>query len=462
MAERKRQPTFFSEVCGERGGVGASTAVFRDRKSSRKMRHELIRLLGQGAYGTVGLYNHAEFGRVAGKLVDSAKVSLTTRREYTILTNLRCTPGIVQVLGKSDVEHSKTIIFTELLEGGDLSRAMATLSLANHVKQSLAVQMICAVAHMHQHKVAHRDIKPANMCLTNRGCLKLVDFGLSRKEMSTESQKTYSYSGDVVSLWWQAPEILVSCANRPWPYNPLLIDVWSLCAVMLELYLGENILSGSCGWEVLSKICRLIGLPSYNGTRSVLPPDSIKTLPMWHACRISETVDRLPRWTQVILKKGLRYACDRSNSRDLADVLTAEGVSLAIISLDGVDQREKTVMCPPDRRALLAGAMSPGAGGSLDAGDAPKRPLDEEEDLFGSDDDEDDDGFKAMPKAAQSTLLMVFGETSSRPTASSCSSHQKERMKLLDSTQQSQCKPASSLKSSTFGFELPPHLKVVD
>lgn len=323
------------------------------------MGHDLVRFLGQGAYGTVGLYNHTEFGRVAGKLVDSAKMSLATRREYTILTTLRCTPGIVQVLGKTDVEPSKTIIFVEFLEGGDLNRVMATLSLTNHVKQSLAVQMICAVAHMHQQKVAHRDIKPANMCLTNRGCLKLVDFGLSRKEMSVESQKTYSYSGDVVSLWWQAPEILVSCANRPWPYNPLLIDVWSLCAVMLELYLEQNILSGSCGWEVLSNICRLIGLPSCNGAGSILPLDSIKTLPMWHACRISETVDRLPRWTQVILKMGLRYACDRSNSRDLADILTAEGVSLAIVSLNGVDQREKTVMCPPDRRALLDSTCEP-------------------------------------------------------------------------------------------------------
>ena len=51
------------------------------------------------------------------------------------------------------------------------------------ITKSLMFQVLSAVAFLHDtaRKVAHRDIKPGNIMLSNEGCVKLIDFGISSK-----------------------------------------------------------------------------------------------------------------------------------------------------------------------------------------------------------------------------------------------------------------------------------------
>ena len=55
------------------------------------------------------------------------------------------------------------------------------------------LQTLCALAFLHdeQRRIGHRDIKPANIMLTRDGCVKLVDFGVSWKEMESDSEKSH-------------------------------------------------------------------------------------------------------------------------------------------------------------------------------------------------------------------------------------------------------------------------------
>ena len=41
-------------------------------------------------------------------------------------------------------------------------------------------QLADAIAYLQEKNIVHRDLKPANLMITNKGALKVVDFGLSK------------------------------------------------------------------------------------------------------------------------------------------------------------------------------------------------------------------------------------------------------------------------------------------
>jgi serine/threonine-protein kinase greatwall len=68
----------------------------------------------------------------------------------------------------------------EYLVGGDLR---SLLSMYGYIDESMAVfyaaEITLALKYLHSHGITHRDMKPDNMLLTDRGHIKLTDFGLS-------------------------------------------------------------------------------------------------------------------------------------------------------------------------------------------------------------------------------------------------------------------------------------------
>ena len=46
--------------------------------------------------------------------------------------------------------------------------------------KTLVFQLLKAVAHMHSNFVMHRDLKTSNLLYSNKGLLKVCDFGLAR------------------------------------------------------------------------------------------------------------------------------------------------------------------------------------------------------------------------------------------------------------------------------------------
>ena len=91
-------------------------------------------------------------------------------------------------------------------------------SFAGEVK-CLMQQLLRAVVHLHDNWILHRDLKTSNLLLSHRGILKVGDFGLAREYGSPLRQ----YTPIVVTLWYRAPELLLSGKEYSTP-----VDMWSV------------------------------------------------------------------------------------------------------------------------------------------------------------------------------------------------------------------------------------------
>jgi cell division cycle 2-like len=111
--------------------------------------------------------------------------------------------------------------------------------------KTLMLQLLSATALMHNLWIVHRDLKTSNLLMTNRGMIKIADFGLAR------------YFGDpvvdmtqlVVTLWYRAPELLLGTKE----YGTE-IDMWSIGCIFGELCLMEPLLDGKSEIDQLAKV----------------------------------------------------------------------------------------------------------------------------------------------------------------------------------------------------------------
>ncbi|XP_069680656.1 serine/threonine-protein kinase greatwall [Periplaneta americana] len=122
-------------------------------------------------------------------------------------------PFCVQLFYSLQTSHSVYLVM-EYLVGGDLK---SLLSIYGYFDENMAVfyaaEITLALEYLHSHGIIHRDLKPDNMLLTDRGHVKLTDFGLSRitefqrdleiSDLVSESESGLSFSrtpGQLLSL----------------------------------------------------------------------------------------------------------------------------------------------------------------------------------------------------------------------------------------------------------------------
>jgi len=87
-------------------------------------------------------------------------------------------------------------------------------------------QLLQGIAYCHSHRVLHRDLKPQNLLVNLNGLLKLADFGLAR----AFGIPIRSYTHEVVTLWYKAPEVLLGTK-----FYTTSVDIWSIGCIFAEM-----------------------------------------------------------------------------------------------------------------------------------------------------------------------------------------------------------------------------------
>ena len=142
--------------------------------------------------GSLYLAKDPKIGRlVAIKLVrqefDSPEARQRFAREAQSAGTLRH-PNIVTIFDV-DEHDGLPFIAMEYIDGETLGEVVKRKALLPVARRLQWVEDLCAgLAYAHRQGVIHRDIKPANLMVDTEGSLKILDFGLARRDASKFTQ----------------------------------------------------------------------------------------------------------------------------------------------------------------------------------------------------------------------------------------------------------------------------------
>ena len=202
---------------------------------------------GDGADGTDGSGSAASVsiaikvygvGSMSDRAIRLEKAALIT------LAKVPPHPNVAGLVGQPWSTDTSVCIPLELC-GKDLMEVLDSrrkpdgmcLGLPSAVAANLLVQAAAGLDHCLSRRVVHMDVKPENLCLTEDGCVKLVDFGSSLVAMDRDS----TWCGVPGSTaMYRAPESAAGPSEfRVAAYDAAAADVWSL---------GMTVLVSACGW----------------------------------------------------------------------------------------------------------------------------------------------------------------------------------------------------------------------
>jgi serine/threonine-protein kinase len=195
-------------------------------------RYELIREVGRGGMAAVYEAQDRELDeRVAMKFFfggDDAELLQRFKQELSLSRKL-AHPNIIKVFDIGTYRGAK-FISMELLSGKSLTYHIKR-NLNRDVLLNLLVQ-ICAGLHAaHEAGVVHRDVKPDNLFVTDKGVIKVMDFGIAKQQAKPGLTRAGYMAG---TPHYMAPEQIFSFGSVD-----RRADIYSLGILAYEMFCGQ-------------------------------------------------------------------------------------------------------------------------------------------------------------------------------------------------------------------------------
>ncbi len=146
--------------------------------------YRIISQLGEGGMGLVYVAEDTLLGRrVAIKMPMHGAGThnyharfLREARSVSALSH----PYIAPVFDYGETPDGRPFIVMELIHGQDLGALMRAGALTLARALEIIEHIAAALGEAHSHGIIHRDVKPSNILITDRGEVKVLDFGLAK------------------------------------------------------------------------------------------------------------------------------------------------------------------------------------------------------------------------------------------------------------------------------------------
>ncbi|HXW91077.1 MAG TPA: protein kinase [Terriglobales bacterium] len=183
--------------------------------------------------------------------------------------------------------EAQSFIAMELLEGQSLEQKLAAGPLPPERVLDIAIQLADALDAAHAKRIIHRDLKPANLFLTQRGTVKVLDFGLAKRTPPGMEMDTIGATEELSnSLHLTSPGATVGTIAYMSPEQArgeeldLRTDLFSLGTVIYHMATGKLPFAGATSAVIFHAILQLDPVPALQ-LNAAIPP------------RLQEIIDKL-------------------------------------------------------------------------------------------------------------------------------------------------------------------------
>ncbi|KAF1983360.1 Pkinase-domain-containing protein [Aulographum hederae CBS 113979] len=211
-------------------------------------------VVGHGAFGIVRiahktdskdpkreqLFAVKEFRQRPGESAKKYQKRLTS--EFCISSSMQH-PNVIHTLDLMKDDKGDYCEVMEYCAGGDLYTLILTSGTLEVAEADCYFKQLCrGVEYMHEMGVAHRDLKPENLLLTQRGAIKITDFGNGECFRMAWEKEAHMTAGLCGSAPYIAPEEYVDQE-----FDPRAVDVWACGIIYMAMRTGRHL------WRVAQK-----------------------------------------------------------------------------------------------------------------------------------------------------------------------------------------------------------------
>jgi len=213
------------------------------------LHYKIIKKLGEGGMGIVYLAEDTKLDRkVAIKfLPNHIADNSDERKRFEIEAKAAAAlnhPNIATVYNIEDVDDEMFIVM-EYIEGQELKDKLKSVALEVDEAINITLQIAEGLESAHEKNIVHRDIKSSNIMITDKGQVKIMDFGLAKVRGGAELTKEQSTIGTAA---YMSPE------QARGEKVDQRSDLWALGVVLYEMLCGRHPFQGDYEQAMLYSI----------------------------------------------------------------------------------------------------------------------------------------------------------------------------------------------------------------
>ena len=217
--------------------------------------YEIKKKLGAGGMGVVYLATDTKLRRQAAikVLADGEESDATAPRRLVLEAQSASAlnhPNIVTVY-QAGSEAGTDFIAMEYVAGHNLHALIPKSGMAPLEALKLAIPIAAALAAAHEAGIVHRDLKPGNVMVTDRGTVKVVDFGLAKRSKAVaEAGDTTDTMPGVVrgTFGFMAPEQI---QGREVDGR---CDIWAFGCLLYRMLTGKDAFDAGSAADTMAAV----------------------------------------------------------------------------------------------------------------------------------------------------------------------------------------------------------------